>query len=73
MRSKKPFFVGKQAFVIFITLLLAPAIVTIQAQAQMFRVLHTFNGVNGANPFGTLIRDAAGNLYGTKRPRARRR
>ena len=29
-------------------------------------VLHTFSGgVDGANPYGTLIRDPAGNLYGT--------
>jgi uncharacterized repeat protein (TIGR03803 family) len=28
-------------------------------------VLHSFTGEDGANPFGDLIQDAAGNLYGT--------
>jgi uncharacterized repeat protein (TIGR03803 family) len=36
-----------------------------QSQAQTFKVLHTFKGGNGANPFSVLVRDAAGNLYGT--------
>jgi len=36
------------------------------AQAATETVIHTFgNFPNGANPYGTLIRDAAGNLYGT--------
>ena len=65
MRSKKPFSVGKPTFVIFITLLLGSAIVPTQAQARKFRVLHTFHGKDGANPVGVLIRDTAGNLYGT--------
>jgi len=30
-----------------------------------FAVLHTFTGVDGANPTGTVILDGAGNLYGT--------
>lgn len=28
-------------------------------------VLHNFNGANGANPAASLLRDSAGNLYGT--------
>lgn len=28
-------------------------------------VLHSFTGVDGSNPFGGLLRDTAGNLYGT--------
>jgi uncharacterized repeat protein (TIGR03803 family) len=36
------------------------------AQAQTYRVLHTFaNGNDGANPRSGVIRDAEGNLYGT--------
>ena len=65
MRSKKPFSAAKSTFVIFIALLLASAIVPTPAQAQKFKVLHTFHGKDGANPFGLLVRDASGNLYGT--------
>jgi uncharacterized repeat protein (TIGR03803 family) len=35
------------------------------AQAQTYKVLHTFNGNDGANPASVLLRDADGNLYGT--------
>jgi uncharacterized repeat protein (TIGR03803 family) len=36
------------------------------AQAQTFTVLHSFTGgEDGGNPAGGVIRDAAGNLYGT--------
>ena len=65
MRSKKPFSARKPTFAIFVTLLLALAIVPTPAQARKFKVLHTFHGANGANPFGVLVRDAAGNIYGT--------
>jgi uncharacterized repeat protein (TIGR03803 family) len=34
-------------------------------QAQTFTVLHRFNLKDGQNPQGTLVRDSAGNLYGT--------
>ena len=42
-------------------------IVTTQsAQAQTFTVLHNFTGSpDGSLPYGSLIRDQAGNLYGT--------
>lgn len=33
--------------------------------AGAFSVLHTFTGPDGVNPYGTLIKDRAGNLYGT--------
>lgn len=44
-----------------------PAFVAIQsAQAQTYVVLHVFSGKSdGASPTAALIRDAAGNLYGT--------
>jgi hypothetical protein len=65
MRSKKPFSAGKPTFVILIALSLASAIAPTPAQARKFKVLHTFHVKDGANPVGVLIRDAAGNLYGT--------
>jgi uncharacterized repeat protein (TIGR03803 family) len=67
MRSKKPSSATKANLVIFITLLLASAIVPPQAQAQKFKVLHTFHGApgDGYGPLGVLVRDGAGNLYGT--------
>ncbi len=65
MRSKKPFSAGKPSFAIFITLLLVSIVVPAQTQAPKFTVLHTFNGPNGAQPVGGLVRDAAGNIYGS--------
>jgi uncharacterized repeat protein (TIGR03803 family) len=65
MRSKKPFSAGKPTFVMFMALLLASAIAPTPAQARKFKVLHTFHGPDGAGPFGELVRDDAGNLYGT--------
>jgi len=35
------------------------------AQAQTYTVIHTFNGPDGAFPYGTLTMDRAGNFYGT--------
>ena len=37
----------------------------VPAQAQKFKVLHTFRGPNGGSPVGVLVRDASGNLYGS--------
>jgi uncharacterized repeat protein (TIGR03803 family) len=65
MRAKKSFSAGKPTFAIFIALLLTSAIVPTQAQARKFKVLHTFHGANGAQSNAHLVRDAAGNLYGT--------
>jgi uncharacterized repeat protein (TIGR03803 family) len=65
MRSKKPYSPAKSIFAIFITLLLFSAIVPAQSKAQKFKVLHTFHGPDGAGPIGQLVRDQAGNLYGT--------
>jgi uncharacterized repeat protein (TIGR03803 family) len=46
-----------------ITMMLAAALA---APAQTFRVLHSFKGTpDGLGPVGGLIRDPAGNLYGT--------
>jgi hypothetical protein len=52
-------------FAILITLLLASVTVLTRSQAQRFEVLHPLDRRDGANPGGVLIRDAAGNLYGT--------
>ncbi len=39
---------------------------TVATQAKTrFKVLHFFHGADGAAPYGVLVRDAAGNLYGT--------
>lgn len=39
--------------------------VSTAAHAQTFTALHEFSGTDGYQPYGTLIRDNAGNLYGT--------
>jgi uncharacterized repeat protein (TIGR03803 family) len=61
----QPSSVANRVARIFLTLLLAAAILPTPAQAQTFTVLHTFDGKDGAFPEGVLVRDAAGNLYGT--------
>ncbi len=50
------------------SLMFAMPVALSPAQAQTFRVLHSFDGDNlsvPANPRGSVIRDAVGNLYGT--------
>ena len=55
---------GKIAAAFFVLALVTGA--ATQAQAQSITVLHSFtNSPDGALPFAGLLRDAAGNLYGT--------
>src|SRR5579872_4081591 len=67
MQSKNPSSTAKVVCTIFATLLLASVVVPARSQAQTFKVLHTFHGVpnDGESPGGVLVRDEAGNLYGT--------
>jgi len=67
MRSKNPCSTAKSVFAILVTFLLASVVVPAQAHAQTFKVLHTFHGApnDGAAPWGVLVRDGAGNFYGT--------
>jgi hypothetical protein len=55
---------GSIALPLAIVIVLA-IIATVSAQAQTFTVLHRFNGKYGRLPYGGVIRDAKGNLYGT--------
>ena len=50
-----------------VVMLIAQVIVaTPSAQAQTYKVLYSFTGgADGAFPFGALVGDHAGNLYGT--------
>ena len=67
MRSKKSRSTTKSVFAILLTLLLAATMAAQPAQAQKFKVLHTFHGApnDGTFPHGVVIRDSAGNFYGT--------
>jgi uncharacterized repeat protein (TIGR03803 family) len=65
MQSKKPRSVARSVPAVFIIVLLALAITAHPAQAQTFKVLHTFKGREGYAPMGVLVRDRAGNIYGT--------
>src|SRR5271157_4765531 len=47
------------------TMFALTVVLTQSAQAQTFKVLHTFTGSDGAAPEAGLTMDAAGNLYGT--------
>lgn len=54
-------------FVAIVVALLLTASVTPMAHAQTFTVFHAFSGNDGGIPNGDLIRDQAGNFYGTTR------
>ena len=41
------------------------AVVSMPAQAQTLNTLHTFTGPDGSAPAAGVVRDSAGNLYGT--------
>ena len=49
----------------FVTFLLVSTLAAQPARAQTFKVLHTFHGPDGSFPTGALVRDSAGNIYGT--------
>jgi hypothetical protein len=61
MRTSRVGFLTTKAAVV----LALASVGVLSAQAQKFKVLHTFHGRDGAEPVGVLIRDAAGNIYGT--------
>jgi len=67
MQSKKLCSPAKAIFAVFVACLLALTLAAQPAQAQAFKVLHTFHGApnNGAAPWGVLVRDRAGDFYGT--------
>ena len=48
-------------------MMLVLAVAMLPAQAQTFHILHEFQDgpKDGASPAGALVRDQAGNLYGT--------
>ena len=50
-----------------ITILLAAALAAPSSQAQTYKLLHNFTGglQDGSGPYAGLVRDGAGNLYGT--------
>ena len=65
MRAIRYSFPANAAFAILLTFWLLSAVLPTQSTAQTFTVLYTFHGPDGAVPEGVLVRDAAGNLYGT--------
>jgi uncharacterized repeat protein (TIGR03803 family) len=65
MPAKNPPAIARVIFAIFGSVLIASVATPTPAQAQTFKVLHTFDGTDGQNPIGQLILDSAGNIYGT--------
>jgi uncharacterized repeat protein (TIGR03803 family) len=67
MRSKEIYSSTKTFIALSVIFLLAMALTTRPADAQTFKVLHTFHGGfhDGSGPYGRLTVDQAGNLYGT--------
>jgi uncharacterized repeat protein (TIGR03803 family) len=58
--------IAAQVFLSSMVVLLLAVATTPWAQAQTYEVLYTFSGgADGSSPLAGLIRDAAGNLYGT--------
>ncbi|HEY6290812.1 MAG TPA: choice-of-anchor tandem repeat GloVer-containing protein [Terriglobia bacterium] len=50
----------------YLIVLVVAAIRTRSAQAQTYSLLYSFQcGMDGSNPYGGLVRDGSGNLYGT--------
>jgi uncharacterized repeat protein (TIGR03803 family) len=58
---------GQRSLGVFMAImLLSGLLATPSAQGQTFTVLHSFQGgTDGASPYGSVVRDTAGNLYGT--------
>ena len=50
---------------LIIAVALIAAVEVTPAAAQIYDVLYTFSPYTGAWPYGTLVRDSDGNLYGT--------
>jgi hypothetical protein len=65
MQFNKRCFTAEMVLAIFVALLLTSIVVPTEVQVQNFKLLHRFSGANGANPTAVLVRDTAGNLYGT--------
>jgi uncharacterized repeat protein (TIGR03803 family) len=66
MQSKRLCGAAKAVSTIFLAFVLASAITAESTRAQTFTVLHNFTGSpDGEGPFGNLVQDSVGSLYGT--------